>query len=231
MPYGTSWNWNKAGLVANRFDLPDRVVEGLAEIRIGMGSCCIANGSADVRAALAEAVKDFGAPAVVKPVGCVGMCHQTPMVEIVGAGRTNATYVKVDPADARRIVRRHFKPKGMLRKIKSAVSSAVDGLLTDETWEPVTRYAIDTRDAPVCAFLGRQQHIATELCGRVDPLDMDEYISHGGFEALARCVTQSTPESVIENRHPIRPAGPGWGGFSNGPEMALTRWPPTKSNT
>ena len=31
-------------------------------------------------------------------------------------------------------VRRHFKPRGVLRRLKTTVSSALDGLLTDETW-------------------------------------------------------------------------------------------------
>ncbi|MCX6345329.1 MAG: NAD(P)H-dependent oxidoreductase subunit E [Armatimonadetes bacterium] len=215
----------RRGLVAKRFDLPNQHIKGLAEIRIGMGSCCIAGGSADVRAALEQAVNELAIPAAVKPVGCVGMCHQTPMVEIAGTNNDGSTaiYAKVDPADARGIVRKHFKPGGILRRIKAAFSSGLDNILTDESWAPVTRYAIDVRDEPVCAFLGRQKHIATELCGQIDPLDLDEYIELGGFEALRKCVTTGKPEEVIDivKRSGLR--GRGGAGFPTGNKWQLTR--------
>mgnify|MGYP006186193307 CR=1 FL=1 len=36
------------------------------------------------------------ANAIVKPVGCVGMCHQTPMVEIGTAGKRLSLYNRVN---------------------------------------------------------------------------------------------------------------------------------------
>ena len=44
------------------------------------------------------------------------------------------------------------------------------------------------RDPSVRAFLDKQVHIATEHFGKLDPLDLDEYLAHGGFEALAKCL-------------------------------------------
>lgn len=212
----------RRGVVGRRFDLPQIRIDGLAEIRIGMGSCCIAGGSADVRAALEQAVSELGIPAAVKPVGCVGMCHQTPMVEVAKGDKTSI-YAKVNPAHARRIVQKHFRPGGVVRWIKSIFSDALDNLLTDENWEPVTRYAIDTRDAPVCAFLGRQHHIATDLCGQIDPLDMDEYIAHGGFEALKKCMNQISPDTVIDTVIKSGLRGRGGAGFPTGIKWQTTR--------
>ena len=215
----------RRGLVAKRFELPSERLEGLAEIRVGMGSCCIAGGSSDVRSALEDAVNRLRVPAVVKPVGCVGMCHQTPMVEVVNRPKSESTaiYAKVNPEDAHRIVQKHFKPQGILSRVKSAASSALDNLLTDQAWEPVTRYAIDVRDAPVCAFLGRQQHIATELCGRIDPLDIDEYIANGGFEALHKCLSSIKPEDIVNTVTRSGLRGRGGAGFPTGKKWSLVR--------
>jgi len=44
------------------------------------------------------------------------------------------------------------------------------------------------RDPNVRAFLDKQVHIATEHFGKLDPLDLDEYLAHGGFEALRKCL-------------------------------------------
>jgi NADH-quinone oxidoreductase subunit F len=201
--------------------------DGLTEIRIGVGSCCVAGGSLKVRDALEQAVLDSGAPAVVKPVGCVGMCHQTPMVEVASNGTRKALYAKVHPEEADRIVRRHFKPRGIVGRVRSAWSSALDKLLTDETWEPVTRYSIDSRDPQVCAFLGRQKHIATEFCGALDPLDIDEYLAHDGFVGLRRALEECTPESVIGAVKASGLRGRGGAGFPTGRKWEVVRSTPS----
>ncbi|MBI3910139.1 MAG: NAD(P)H-dependent oxidoreductase subunit E [Armatimonadetes bacterium] len=197
---------------------------GLAEIRFGVGSCCVAGGSLEVGHALARAVQESGALAVVKPVGCVGMCHQTPLVEVLPApDAVGALYAKVTPKEAEGIVRRHFKPRGVVGHLKTAWSAALDRLLTDDTWEPVTRYAIDARDAPVCAFLGRQKRIATEYCGSMDPLDLDEYLAHEGFAALRKAIGEDDPEAIIDTITRSGLRGRGGAGFPTGRKWATVR--------
>ena len=197
--------------------------DGTAEIRIGTGSCCVAGGSMEVLAALEAAVREMGVAAVVKPVGCVGMCHQTPLVEVCVPGERSAIYAKMQAPDAEAIVRRHFTPKGLTRRLKSAVSTALDQLLTDEAWAPVSKYVLDTDDRRVSAFLDPQQHLATELYGTIDPLDLGDYVAHGGFEALRRCLTEMPPEEVIETVTRSGLRGRGGAGFPTGRKWALVR--------
>ncbi len=66
----------------------------------------------------------------------------------------------------------------------------VDGLLVpDASLQPVAKLPEKNgRDAGVQAFFGRQVHIAMEHYGRLDPLDLDEYLAHDGFVALAKCL-------------------------------------------
>jgi NADH-quinone oxidoreductase subunit F len=197
--------------------------DGLAEIKVGIGSCCIAGGSLDVRRELEEAVRDLDAPAVVRPVGCVGMCSRTPLVEIAMPGREPAVYANLKPGDAAAVVRRHFEPTGLGRRIRAAAWQALDSLLSDESWEPVTRYAVDLRDGPVCAFLGPQQHLATELYGTIGPLDLDGYVARDGFSALRTCLTESTPEATIEAITLSGLRGRGGAGFPTGAKWRITR--------
>jgi NADH:ubiquinone oxidoreductase subunit F (NADH-binding)/(2Fe-2S) ferredoxin len=147
--------------------------------------------------ALQEALGETGIEAAVKRVGCVGMCHQTPLLEVVLPDERNYLYARVQPEDAKSIILRHFRPRGISRRFSNLVSRALDNVLTDEKWEPVTRYSIDVRDEPVADFLGKQKHIATEHCGHIDPVDLDEYLSKDGFTALQKCVKQLSPEQVI----------------------------------
>ena len=62
------------------------------------------------------------------------------------------------------------------------------------------------RDPAVRAFLENQVHIATEHFGKLDPLDLDEYLAHDGFAALRRCLEtpgdQTRPRFLPKNSSP-----------------------------
>jgi len=197
--------------------------DGYAEIRIGLGSCCIARGSGNVYDAMQQALIDTSVKAMVKRVGCVGMCHQTPLVEVVPQDSSSSLYARVLPEDAKSILLRHFKPKGIARNISRVVSRTLENILTDESWEPITRYSIEVRDPPVVAFLGRQKHLATEYCGILNPTDLDEYLENDGFKALNRCVSELAPEQVIEEIQGSGLRGRGGAGFPSGLKWSMVR--------
>ena len=192
------------------------------EVRLGLGSCCVARGSGKLRDALEQALAETGIELQVKRVGCVGMCHQTPLLEIVTPDNTSFLYARVQPEDAKAIVLRHFK-LGRIKKVTNSVSQALDHLLTDEKTEPVTRYSINVRDRPVADFLGRQKHIATEHHGEIDPVDMDEYVSHDGFKALRRCIKEMSPEEIIGEIERSGLRGRGGAGFPTSRKWAAVR--------
>jgi NADH:ubiquinone oxidoreductase subunit F (NADH-binding)/NADH:ubiquinone oxidoreductase subunit E/NAD-dependent dihydropyrimidine dehydrogenase PreA subunit len=183
------------------------------EIRIGLGSCCVARGSGRLHGALQDALVRAGARVPVKRVGCVGMCHQTPLLEIVQPNGTSFLYARVQPEDATPIVQRHFGVKGPHRKLSKTISKALDRLLTDENSESVTRYPISVRDRAVSDFLGRQIHIATEHCGHIDPTDMDEYLRNDGFKALEKTLKELDPQAVIAQIEASGLRGRGGAGF------------------
>ena len=200
--------------------------ESVGEIRIGLGSCCVSQGSGKVRDAIDDVLRQSGAAASVKRVGCVGMCHQTPLVELVPNEGPSQLFARVQPEDVQRIVLNRFRPAGLVRRVGNTLSSWVDRLLTDEQGDPIARRAIDVRDDPVCAFLGRQHHIATECCGQIDPTDLDEYLQGAGFAALKKCLKRRTPEELIEQVQQSGLRGRGGAGFPTGLKWAKVRQAP-----
>ncbi len=183
------------------------------EVRIGLGSCCVARGSGKLHAALEDALAQTGVKVPVKRVGCVGMCHQTPLLEVVLPNQASFLYARVQPEDAKSIILRHFGVKWPHHRLSNAVSQAMDRLLTDEKWEPVTRYSINVRDQAVSDFLGRQIHIATEHCGHIDPTDMGEYLRNDGFKGLEYALRDLRPEAVIKRIENSGLRGRGGAGF------------------
>jgi NADH-quinone oxidoreductase subunit F len=199
-------------------------IPGAAQIRVGVGSCCISGGSMKVREALERSVRRCRADAVVKPVGCVGMCHQTPLVEVVMPGRPPALYCRVTPEDAGHIVHRHFGSSDIFGRARRRFMLGFDQLLTGSAPPPIARRELHVRDAPVCGFLDGQLRIATEHCGRINPLDLAEYEAHDGFAALRSVVAgNSTPQAIIDEIGRSGLRGRGGAGFPTGRKWAHVR--------
>ncbi len=160
-----------------------------AEIHVGLGSCCMAKGSDRLFHALRESAEAAGADVTVKRVGCVGMCHRTPLIEFASAGKSEH-YAGLSSEQARALIQRHFKPRGLFQRVNRVWTRVLDGLMLDDAHVPqsVQRFSVSKRDPAMRAFLDKQVHIATEHFGKLDPLDLDEYLAHGGFAALARCI-------------------------------------------
>jgi NADH-quinone oxidoreductase subunit F len=176
----------------------------------------MAKGSDKLFHALNASTAACGGSVVVKRVGCVGMCHRTPMIEVAETGRSGTLYADLTAAQARALVERHFKPRGFVQRASRIWTRVLDGLLLDDkpAEQSIQRFSMSKRDPNVRAFLDRQVHIATEHFGKLDPLDLDEYLAHGGFEALERCLgnaecgVRSAEQSQLNE--PLTPALSRW---------------------
>ncbi len=135
------------------------------EIRIGLGSCCIASGSQEVKNELEKTVAEAGLLVDVKQVGCVGICNQVPILEIVKPGENTAFYAHIKPEEVKQVVLSHFKPEGNYRRFKSGVVNLFENLMADEAPRSVQKYMFEQRDTPLSHFLGPQINIATENRG------------------------------------------------------------------
>ena len=189
---------------------------GAGEIRIGLGSCCVASGSEKIRQALEKALEQSDVRPHVKSVGCVGMCHRTPLLEVQAPGEEPVLYDHVHPDDVSRIVFSHYRPRSPYKRFVASVQRSVENLLVDGTDEAQQVFPTAVRDPQVAAFLGRQKRIVTEYCGNMDPLDMDEYRARDGFQALARCLTERSPQEVIDQVVSSGLRGRGGAGFPTG---------------
>ncbi len=183
----------------------------VGEIRIGLGSCCQAQGSAQVRDAVNEVLAETQTPARVKRVGCVGMCHQTPLLELVEKGQSYL-YAKVQPEDVRSIILDRFQPTRFTQRWGNRLNRWLERLWSDEIGDASKARFIEPREQPVCSFLSRQVNLATEFCGEIDPKDTEEYRSYGGFQSLHRAM-ELTPQQLIDEVQASGLRGRGGGGF------------------
>jgi len=199
----------------NRFRTGDgKEIEG--EIRIGLGSCCVASGSESIREAVEETVNDNGLRVKLKSVGCVGMCHQVPLMEIVPANGEPVLYTHVDSRDVKSIIEKHFNPPSLLKKLSVKALNLIESIQDDSGWEGIERYVSDVREKHITSFLGRQVPLATEFRGVINPLDIEEYTNREGFVALRKCLNELTPSQVVDEILESGVRGRGGAGFPSG---------------
>ena len=135
--------------------------------------------------------------------GCFGLCALGPIVVIYPEG---AFYSQVKPGDVKEIVSEHLL-KGRL----------VTRLLYQETVvDENTITSLDDTD-----FYRKQKRIALKNCGVIDPENIKEYIAFDGYMALAKVLTEMTPQQVIDEISKSGLRGRGGGGFPTGKKWAF----------
>ncbi len=135
--------------------------------------------------------------------GCFGFCEKGPIVKVMP---DNTFYTQVTPDDAREIVNEHVI-KG--RKVERLL------YVDPKNDEHIS-------DSKNMDFYKKQLRIALRNCGFIDPESIDEYISREGYSALAHCLTEKTPEDVINEIKASGLRGRGGGGFSTGLKWEFT---------
>jgi NADH-quinone oxidoreductase subunit F len=193
------------------------------EIRVGLGSCCVASGSRKVKEELESTLLENGIATRIKQVGCVGMCHRAPLLEVVPPDKDPILYDRVRPGDVKRIILSHYRPESLGRRIANSAADLLEKMLYDPGTDGFSRHPVNTRDTQVESFLGRQIHIATEHSGQIDPLDLEEYRAKGGFSAAERCLKEASPGEIIETVKSSGLRGKGGAGFPTGVKWEITR--------
>ncbi len=176
-----------------------------SHVLVCAGAGCVSSGSQSVAQALEQAIADHGLQDEVKVVrtGCMGSCDLGPVAVVYPEG---IFYQKLTPEDAKVVVEEHLL-KG--RPVERLLYVSAEGE------EP----ALSMEKIP---FFALQKKIVLRNCGEIDPAEIDEYIARDGYEALAKAVTEMTPEDVIEAVKASGLRGRGGGGFPTGLKWELT---------
>ena len=206
----------------------DKVV---GEVRLGMGSCCQASGSADIYHEIISASNELDVKVNIKQVGCVGVCNKVPLIDIVQPDGSVVRYPNVKAEEIKEILFQNFKPAGYLKRLKNSLLGHIDHYHTDITWDNVVWKSENERTNTINSFLSHQFHISTAGYGTLTPLNLDEYCAHGGFEALKKTISQFSSEEIIKIILHSGLRGRGGGGFLTGKKWELVAQPPTSNPT
>ena len=173
-----------------------------SHVLICAGTGCTASKSTDIEEALHKLLVEHGIDKEVKIVktGCFGLCEKGPIMVIYPEG---ATYSRVSVKDVPEIVEEHLVKGRIVKHL----------LLGDKDAEDVAKSLENV------GFFSKQKRIALRNCGVINPENIDEYIAHDGYRALAKVLTEMEPNEVIDLLKKSGLRGRGGAGFPTG-----TKW-------
>lgn len=163
------------------------------------GTGCTSGGSDKIYDAFIKEIEEQNLKDEVQVIrtGCFGLCAEGPIVIVYPEG---AFYSKVADSDVKEIVEEHLL-KGRIVKRLLYKESIEEGQI---------------KSLNEVKFYKKQMRIALRNCGVINPENIEEYIAYDGYKALAKVLTEMTPEQVIDwvKRSGLR--GRGGGGFPTG---------------
>jgi bidirectional [NiFe] hydrogenase diaphorase subunit len=158
------------------------------EIRVCTAAGCLSQKSDELLSALQKAAGEAEhCQCKVKGVGCMGLCSAGPLVEVKSKDAGQVMYQKVAADHADEIIESLGK-------------------------DPLEHLELKTN----IPFFNRQEKIVLENSGVVDPEKIEDYITRGGYRALAKALTEMSPMDVIDEVVISGLRGRGGGGYPTG---------------
>ena len=167
------------------------------------GSCCKNGNSQQMADTFRSMIFERGLQDEVQVIqtGCFGLCDKGPIVKVMP---DNTFYTKVTLNDVSRIMDEHI-----------VGGHKVEDLLFVD---PETGNKVENNEKG--EFHKKQIRIALRNCGVIDPENINDYIAHDGYIALGDCLTNHTPEEVIDIVSASGLSGRGGAGFPTGKKWA-----------
>jgi len=171
-------------------------------IVVGLGSCGIAAGGHKVKAALMENLKKAGLKVQVSDTGCVGMCYSEVLLDVHHKNGQVYTYGNMTPDRMPRFVDQHLTQG-----------------------QPVAEWLVRASDRalPDDSFYAKQKRIVLRNCGQMDPEKIEDYMAHGGYQALEKALRKMSPDQVIKEVLDSGLRGRGGAGFPTGRKWQFAR--------
>ncbi len=170
------------------------------------GTGCTSAGGEKIAQVFESKLAEAGLEKEVRVIrtGCFGLCALGPVVIVYPEG---SFYSMVKEEDVPEIVSEHLL-KGRI----------VQRLLYVEKDETETAKSLEDTN-----FYKKQRRIALANCGVINPEDIKEYIAYDGYQALAKALTEMTPDDVINELKESGLRGRGGGGFPTGLKWSFAK--------
>ncbi|HEY9766756.1 MAG TPA: NAD(P)H-dependent oxidoreductase subunit E, partial [Chroococcales cyanobacterium] len=173
----------------------------LAHVFLCKGTSCEASNEAGIKEAFERELQKLGLLEKVEFIetGCQGLCELGPIVQITP---NDAFYTRVKAEDVPELVEKHIVKGEFLARLC---------------------FSPEHRLREAIPFYAAQERRILSNTGKIDPENIDEYIAHDGYLALAKTLKNRSPEEVISSISASGLRGRGGGGFPTGKKWEIVR--------
>jgi len=175
---------------------------GVPHVLVATGECGQAAGSIRVLEAIRSQLDRCGVEARLIEVGCNGMCYAAVLVDVERPDYPRVTYGYITPEKVPQLIE------------ESLVSGKVARGFAIGVWEDSPYDGLPTISS--LPFWQGQRRVISSNFGVVDPHDIYDYVTRGGYSALSKAITAMSPEQVIDEIKRSRLAGRGGAYFPSG---------------
>ena len=190
---------------------------GKVRINVGMSTCCLAKGADIVLNALEYGLKSRALDAEVAKVGCSGLCHMEPIVEIQQPGKSKIIYGNVKEQDVTRLLDAIAADNVVEDLAYARIDSENHALVGEIKYQ----YSADAgayasvRSVKDIDCIRAQHKVILRNAGSINPENIYEYIARGGYDSLAKALAMK-PAAIIKDVIDAGLRGRGGGGFPAG---------------
>ncbi len=161
-------------------------------------TACVSSGANSLYETLKPKLEKLKEDVEFVPTGCMGLCGRGPLMTVQLQGQEPVIYENVTPELALEILDKHIlahKPTPIKDKVLP-------------------------NDWP---FFTKQTRVVLANSGAVDPERLEDYVSRGGYSALAHALREMTPRDVCHELIDSGLRGRGGAGFPTGLKWNMVR--------
>ena len=187
-------------------------------------TACLSTGSGETLQALEQAIAAAGAAeeeAEVVQTGCMALCSRGPLVRVAEQSADPVLYGLIDGELAHQIVRSHLPPEDPPpSEVEGSRPAEPHSRLSHRPGGRELQQHLVSLDSP---FFTKQVKIVLNEVGQIDPERIEDYLAHGGYQALAKVLAEMTPEEVCDEILASGLRGRGGAGYPTGRKWHFAR--------
>ena len=167
-------------------------------VKIGLASCGIAAGAKKVYDTFNTQLQTKASDVELKKTGCMGMCYNEALIEVVSPSNKSTFYSQVTPEKVGRIIDEHI----------------IQG-------NPVEEWLVPQEELD--NLLAKQKRVVLRNCGVINPESIQDYLQADGYKALEKALNTMSPQEVIDEITTSGLRGRGGAGFPTGVKWGFAR--------
>jgi NADH:ubiquinone oxidoreductase subunit F (NADH-binding)/Pyruvate/2-oxoacid:ferredoxin oxidoreductase delta subunit len=171
---------------------------------IGSATCGKVSGADKLYTEIKDYLDLYKIDAIIREVGCVGLCSMEPLLDIQLPGKTRVSFARVNSGNLTDILDGIFNSTILHEHVLGQYQSAIL-----EPWAQ-TPFINDLR------FFKNQKRIILKNCGIISPGIIEEYISRDGYRTFLKTIRTYSPDNVCSIIEDSGLRGRGGSGYLTG---------------